>query len=121
VAVITRKAYGGAYIVMSSKHLRGDINYAWPNAEIAVMGPGGAVNVIHRKEIAAAEDPEAKRAELVESYRERFANPYVAAGKGYIDAVILPRETRARLIEALAVLENKRAGLPPKKHGNIPL
>jgi propionyl-CoA carboxylase beta chain len=121
VAVITRKAYGGAYIVMSSKHLRGDINYAWPNSEIAVMGPEGAVNVIHRKEIAAAEDPEGKRAELVESYRERFANPYVAAGKGYIDAVILPRETRARLIEALAVLENKRAGLPPKKHGNIPL
>jgi propionyl-CoA carboxylase beta chain len=121
VAVITRKAYGGAYIVMSSKHLRGDINYAWPGSEIAVMGPEGAVNVIHRKEIAAAEAPEAKRAELVESYRERFANPYVAAGKGYIDAVILPRETRARLIEALAVLENKRAGLPPKKHGNIPL
>jgi len=124
VAVITRKAYGGAYIVMSSKHLRGDVNYAWPSAEIAVMGPEGAVNVIHRKEISAAEDQahaEAMRAELVASYREKFANPYVAAGKGYIDAVILPRETRARLIEALAVLENKRAGLPPKKHGNIPL
>jgi acetyl-CoA carboxylase carboxyltransferase component len=121
VAVITRKAYGGAYIVMSSKHLRGDINYAWPSAEIAVMGPEGAVNVLHRKELSAAEDADAKRAELVAAYREKFANPYVAAGKGYIDAVILPSETRARLIEALAALENKRAGLPPKKHGNIPL
>jgi acetyl-CoA carboxylase carboxyltransferase component len=121
IAVITRKAYGGAYIVMSSKHLRGDVNYAWPSAEIAVMGPEGAVNVIHRKEIAEAEDPEAKRAELVEAYRAKFANPYVAAGRGYIDAVILPQETRARIIEALAVLENKRDGLPPKKHGNIPL
>jgi propionyl-CoA carboxylase beta chain len=121
VAVITRKAYGGAYIVMSSKHLRGDINYAWPNAEIAVMGPEGAVNIVYRNEIAAAEDTQARRAELVASYREKFANPYVAAGKGYIDAVILPSETRPRLIEALAALENKRAGLPPKKHGNIPL
>ena len=125
IAVITRKAYGGAYIVMSSKHLRGDINYAWPNAEIAVMGPEGAVNVIHRKElataVAAGEDADARRAELVAAYRETFANPYVAAGKGYIDAVILPSETRPRLIEALATLENKRAGLPPKKHGNIPL
>jgi propionyl-CoA carboxylase beta chain len=121
VAVITRKAYGGAYIVMSSKHLRGDINYAWPTAEIAVMGPEGAVNVIHRKEIAAASDPEALRAELVADYCAQFANPYVAASKGYIDAVILPRETRPRLIEALAALDNKRAGLPPKKHGNIPL
>jgi acetyl-CoA carboxylase carboxyltransferase component len=127
VAVITRKAYGGAYIVMSSKHLRGDINYAWPNAEIAVMGPEGAVNIIHRKELAAAESSEgsqaaeAKRADLVAAYRQKFANPYVAAGKGYIDAVILPSETRSRLIEALAALENKRAGLPPKKHGNIPL
>jgi acetyl-CoA carboxylase carboxyltransferase component len=126
VAVITRKAYGGAYIVMSSKHLRGDINFAWPSAEIAVMGPEGAVNIVHRKEIAAAEEAgtqaaEARRAELVATYRKRFANPYVAAGKGYIDAVILPSETRPRLIEALAALENKRAGLPPKKHGNIPL
>jgi acetyl-CoA carboxylase carboxyltransferase component len=121
VSVITRKAYGGAYIVMSSKHLRGDVNYAWPGAEIAVMGPAGAVNIIHRKEIAAAEDAEAKRAELVAEYRANFANPYVAASKGYIDAVIMPQETRARIIESLAVLENKRAGLPPKKHGNIPL
>jgi acetyl-CoA carboxylase carboxyltransferase component len=121
IAVITRKAYGGAYIVMSSKHLRGDVNYAWPGAEIAVMGPEGAVNVLHRKELADSDDAEAKRQELVAAYREEFANPYVAAGKGYIDAVILPQETRARIIESLAVLENKRAGLPPKKHGNIPL
>ena len=121
ISVITRKAYGGAYIVMSSKHLRGDVNYAWPGAEIAVMGPEGAVNVLHRKELAASDDADARRAELVAEYREKFANPYVAAGKGYIDAVILPQETRARIIESLAVLENKRAGLPPKKHGNIPL
>jgi acetyl-CoA carboxylase carboxyltransferase component len=121
VAVITRKAYGGAYIVMSSKHLRGDVNYAWPSAEIAVMGPEGAVNIVYRKEIDEAEDAEARRSELVAAYREKFANPYIAAGKGYIDAVILPSETRPRLIEALAALENKRAGLPPKKHGNIPL
>ena len=121
VAVITRKAYGGAYIAMSSKHLRSDVNYAWPNAEIAVMGAEGAVNIVNRREIAAAEDPDAKRAELVETYREKFANPYIAAARGYIDAVILPRETRPRIIEALAVLENKRDGLPPKKHGNIPL
>ncbi len=121
VAVITRKAYGGAYIVMSSKHLRGDVNYAWPSAEIAVMGPEGAVNVIHRKELAKSDNPDAMRAELVAEYRERFANPYVAAARGYIDAVIWPRETRPRIIEALAVLENKRDGLPPKKHGNIPL
>jgi len=121
IAVITRKAYGGAYIVMGSKHLRGDVNYAWPSSEIAVMGPQGAVNVIHRKELAKAEDPEARRGELVQEYREKFANPYVAASKGYIDAVIYPRETRARLIESLAMLENKRDALPPKKHGNIPL
>jgi len=121
VAVITRKAYGGAYIVMSSKHLRGDVNLAWPSAEIAVMGPEGAVSVVYRKEIEAAPDPEAKRAELVATYRQQLANPYVAARKGYIDAVILPRETRGRIVEALAMLENKRDGLPPKKHGNIPL
>jgi acetyl-CoA carboxylase carboxyltransferase component len=121
VAVITRKAYGGAYIVMSSKHLRGDVNLAWPSAEIAVMGPEGAVSVVYRKEIEAAPDPEAKRAELVATYRQQLANPYVAARKGYIDAVILPRETRGRIIEALAMLENKRDGLPPKKHGNMPL
>jgi acetyl-CoA carboxylase carboxyltransferase component len=121
VAVITRKAYGGAYIVMSSKHLRGDINYAWPSAEIAVMGPEGAVNIIGHKEIREAEDPEAKRAELVEEYRDKFANPYIAASRGYIDDVIEPRETRPRLIRALEMLRNKQDTLPPKKHGNIPL
>ena len=121
IAVITRKAYGGAYIAMSSKHLRSDVNYAWPNAEIAVMGPEGAVNVVNRKEIEAAEDAEGKRAELVQEYREKYATPYIAAARGYIDAVIVPHETRPRIIESLAVLENKRDGLPPKKHGNIPL
>jgi propionyl-CoA carboxylase beta chain len=121
IAVITRKAYGGAYIAMSSKHLRSDVNYAWPNAEIAVMGPEGAVNVVNRREIEAAEDAEGKRAELVQEYREKYATPYIAAARGYIDAVIVPHETRPRIIESLAVLENKRDGLPPKKHGNIPL
>jgi acetyl-CoA carboxylase carboxyltransferase component len=122
IAIITRKAYGGAYIAMSSKHLRSDVNYSWPNAEIAVMGAEGAANMpFNRRQIEAADDPEAKRAEIIQEYREKFANPYVTASKGYIDAVIVPRETRARVIEALAMLENKRAGLPPKKHGNIPL
>jgi len=121
ITVITRKAYGGAYDVMSSKHIRGDISYAWPGAEIAVMGPEGAVNIIFRKEIAAAEDPEAKRSQLVEEYRDQFANPYVAAARGYIDDVIEPHETRPRLIEALKMLQNKRDSNPPKKHGNIPL
>ena len=121
VAVITRKAYGGAYIVMSSKHLRGDINFAWPGAEIAVMGPGGAVNIIGRKEIKAADDPEAKQAELLDDYKDKFANPYVAASKGYIDDVIEPRETRPRIIKALEMLQNKQGTNPPKKHGNIPL
>jgi propionyl-CoA carboxylase beta chain len=121
ITIITRKAYGGAYDVMSSKHIRGDISYAWPAAEIAVMGPDGAVNIIFRKEIAAAEDPEAERARLVQEYRDQFANPYVAAARGYIDDVIEPRETRPRLIEALKMLQNKRDSNPPKKHGNIPL
>jgi len=121
VAVITRKAYGGAYIVMSSKHLRGDINLAWPSAEIAVMGPEGAVNIVFRRDLKAAEDVEARRAELVQEYRDKFANPYVAAGRGYLDAVIAPHETRPRVIAALRMLENKRDSLPPKKHGNIPL
>ncbi len=121
ITVITRKAYGGAYIAMSSKHLRSDVNYAWPNTEIAVMGPEGAVNIVNRREIEAAEDAEAVRAELVQAYREKHASPYVAAARGYIDAVIVPHETRPRIIEALAVLDNKRDGLPPKKHGNIPL
>ncbi len=121
VTVILRKAYGGAYDVMSSKHIRGDISYAWPTAEIAVMGPDGAVNIIFRKEIAAAADPEAERERLVREYREQFANPYIAAARGYIDDVIEPQETRPRLIEALKMLRNKRDANPPKKHGNIPL
>jgi len=121
ITVITRKAYGGAYDVMSSKHIRGDLVLAWPTAEIAVMGPDGAVNIIFRRELGEAEDPVARKTELVEDYREQFANPYVAASRGYIDDVIEPRETRARLINALEVLKNKRDTNPPKKHGNIPL
>ncbi|MEO8083410.1 MAG: acyl-CoA carboxylase subunit beta [Ardenticatenales bacterium] len=121
ITVITRKAYGGAYDVMSSKHLRGDINYAWPTAEIAVMGPEGAVNIVFRRELAEAEDPVARKAELVADYRAKFANPYVAASWGYIDDIIEPRETRMRLISALEMLQNKRDTNPPKKHGNIPL
>jgi len=121
VTIITRKAYGGAYVVMSSKHIRGDISYAWPSAEIAVMGPDGAVNIIFRKQISEAQDPEAERVRLVQEYRDTFANPYVAAARGYIDDVIEPRETRPRLIEALRMLQNKRDTNPPKKHGNIPL
>jgi len=121
ITIITRKAYGGAYDVMSSKHIRGDISYAWPCAEIAVMGPEGAVNIIFRHELAEAEDPEARKAKLVAEYREQFANPYEAAARGYIDDVIEPYETRPRLIEALQMLQNKRDNNPPKKHGNIPL
>jgi acetyl-CoA carboxylase carboxyltransferase component len=121
VTVITRKAYGGAYDVMSSKHIRGDINYAWPTAEIAVTGVDGAVNIIFKEEIEASDDPEARRQELVEDYQEKFANPYIAAARGYIDEVIEPRETRFKLITALNMLANKRDSNPPKKHGNIPL
>jgi len=121
LTVITRKAYGGAYDVMSSKHLRGDINLAWPSAEIAVMGPEGAVNIIFRREITEAANAEETRARLVAEYREKFANPYIAASRGYIDAVIEPHETRPRLINALEMLQNKRDTNPPKKHGNIPL
>ena len=121
LTVITRKAYGGAYDVMSSKHIRGDINLAWPSAEIALMGPEGAVNIIFRKELEKAEDPVKRKAELVAEYREKFANPYVAAERGYIDDVIEPRETRPRLINALEMLNNKRDTNPAKKHGNIPL
>ena len=121
LTVITRKAYGGAYDVMSSKHIRADFNVAWPGAEIAVMGPDGAVNIIFRKELAEADDPAAKKEELVADYREKFANPYIAASHGYIDDVIEPSETRPRLINALEMLENKRDSNPPKKHGNIPL
>ena len=121
ITVITRKAYGGAYDVMSSKHIRGDINLAWPSAEIAVMGPEGAINILYRRELAEAEDPEALRAQLVAEYRETFANPYVAASRGYLDDVIEPSQTRPRLINALEMLQNKRDENPPKKHGNIPL
>ena len=121
VTVITRKAYGGAYCVMSSKHLRTDFNYAWPTAEIAVMGPEGAVNVLYKRELDQAADPVAARAEKVAEFREKFANPFVAAGRGFLDEVIRPRETRRKLITALRNLENKRDTNPPKKHGNIPL
>ncbi len=121
LTVVTRKAYGGAYCVMSSKHMRGDINLAWPTAEIAVMGPEGAVNIVHRREIQASPTPDETKANLVAEYREKFANPYVAASRGYVDAVIEPKETRPRLINALEMLQNKRDTNPPKKHGNIPL
>ncbi len=121
VTVVTRKAYGGAYCVMNSKHIRADLNLAWPTAEIAVMGPDGAVNIIYRRELAEAEDPVAKKEELVAEYREHFANPYVAAQRGYIDDVIRPSQTRPRLINALHMLQNKRDQNPPKKHGNMPL
>jgi acetyl-CoA carboxylase carboxyltransferase component len=121
LTVVVRKAYGGAYCVMSSKHMRGDINLAWPSAEIAVMGPEGAVNTVFRKEIAEASDPDGTRTRLVAEYREKFANPYVAASRGFLDAVIEPHETRPRLINALEMLQNKRDSNPAKKHGNIPL
>ncbi|KON29732.1 methylmalonyl-CoA carboxyltransferase [miscellaneous Crenarchaeota group-15 archaeon DG-45] len=121
ITIILRKAYGGAYDVMGSKHSGGDINYAWPTAEIAVMGPHGAINIIFRREIEEAEDAEERRTELATEYRERFANPYVAAEKGYIDAVIEPSETRPMLISALEILATKREARPPKKHANIPL
>jgi len=121
LSVITRKAYGGAYIVMSSKHLRGDVCLAWPAAEIAVMGPEGAVNVVFRRELAQAEDPQAVRERLVHEYRERFATPYVAAARGYLDGVIRPSQTRPYLARALRMLQDKRVQRPPRKHGNIPL
>jgi len=121
ITVITRKAYGGAYCVMGSKHIRTDINLAWPTAEIAVMGPEGAVNIVYRRELAAAKDQAAVRREKTEEFRERFANPFVAAERGYVDDVIEPRETRPRVIRALRMLENKVDTMPRKKHGNIPL
>jgi len=121
VTVITRKAYGGAYDVMGSKHLGADINLAWPSAQIAVMGASGALNILYRKELAEAEDPIAKRAELTQEYDDKFANPYLAAERGYIDRVILPHETRIAIVRALRSLRGKRQTLPPKKHGNIPL
>ncbi len=121
LTVTTRKAYGGAYCVMSSKHMRGDLNLAWPTAEIAVMGPEGAVEILYRRELKNADDPLLLKDQLAHQYREKLANPYIAAERGYIDDVIEPRETRARLINGLEVLQNKRDSNPPKKHGNIPL
>jgi propionyl-CoA carboxylase beta chain len=121
VTVITRKAYGGAYDVMGSKHLGADINLAWPSAQIAVMGAQGAVNILYRRELAAADDADELRARLITEYEDTFANPYVAAERGFIDDVIAPHETRPRLINALEMLQNKRDSNPPKKHGNIPL
>ncbi len=121
ITVITRKAYGGAYCVMNSRHVRGDLVYAWPTAELAVMGPDGAVNVVFRRQIESADDPEATRQRLIKEYTETFANPFVAASRGYLDDVIEPAETRSKLIAGLEMLQNKRDTNPPKKHGNIPL
>jgi propionyl-CoA carboxylase beta chain len=121
ISIITRKAYGGAFVAMSSKSLRGDINYAWPTAEIAVMGPDGAVNIVFKDVIDKSENPQQTRQELVADYRDKFANPYIAAGKGYLDDVIDPRSTRPKVIRALQVLRNKTDTSPAKKHGNIPL
>jgi propionyl-CoA carboxylase beta chain len=121
LTVITRKAYGGAYDVMSSRHIRGDFNVAWPTAEIAVMGPKGAVEILFRKDIAASKDPAAAMDAKVNEYTEKFANPYVAASRGYVDDIIDPRDTRPRLIDALETLSTKRDRNPPRKHGNIPL
>ena len=121
LAVITRKAYGGAYDVMSSKHIGADFNFAWPTAEVAVMGPEGAVNIIFRKELEEADDPDARRSELIEDYRERFASPFAAAERGYVDEVIEPRRTRPVLVDALETALTKRERQPPRKHGNIPL
>ena len=119
--LITRKAYGGSYIAMCSRHLGADMAFAWPTAEIAVMGAEGAANIIHRRAIKAAEDPDAMRKEKVEEYERLFSNPYAAAARGYVDDVIMPRETRARLYDALVTLSGKREARPAKKHGNIPM
>jgi propionyl-CoA carboxylase beta chain len=121
ITVITRKAYGGAYCVMGSKHIRTDVNFAWPSAEIAVMGPDGAVNIVYRRELLAAQDQDSVRRQKTEEFRDRFANPFIAAERGFVDAVIEPRETRTRVIRALQMLENKVDTMPRKKHGNIPL
>ena len=121
LTVITRKAYGGAYDVMASKHLEADVNYAWPTAEIAVMGPKGAVNVLYRDELVDADDVEARREQLIDEYRDTFANPYTAAERGFIDDVLEPKETRPRLVSDLEMLESKRTDQPDRKHGNIPL
>jgi len=121
IQVVTRKAYGGAYVVMNSKSIGADLAFAWPSAELAVMGPQGAVEIAYRKEIAAAADPESRKAELVEEYTERFANPYQAAERGYVDDVIDPAETRVKLIASMELLRSKREELPQRKHGNVPL
>jgi len=121
MSVIVRKAYGGAYIVMSSKFLGSDVNYAWPGSEMAVLGPRGAVNILYRKELANADDPDARRQELMDEFREEFAHPYGPAKRGYLDDVIEPQDTRKRLIDDLELLERKREDTPPKDHGNIPL
>jgi propionyl-CoA carboxylase beta chain len=120
ISVITRKAYGGAYLVMNARGIRADLVFAWPSAEIAVMGAQGAVNIIHRREISATKEPERVRSDLIADYEERFNNPYVAAELGLVDEVIEPRETRYKLVRALEVLRTKRETLPPKKHGNGP-
>jgi len=119
--VITRKSYGGAYCVMGSKHIRTDFNFAFPTAEIAVMGPEGAVNILYRRELQGAENPEALGRKKVEEFREKFANPYVAAERGFVDEVIEPHQTRPRIVDALRILRTKKETSPPKKHGNIPL
>jgi propionyl-CoA carboxylase beta chain len=121
ITVITRKAYGGAYCVMASKHIRTDLNFAYPTAEVAVMGPEGAVNVLYRRELAKAADPEALRRQKVAEFREKFANPYAAAERGFVDEVIEPRQTRRKIISGLEMTRDKRDKNPPKKHGNIPL
>ena len=121
LTVITRKAYGGAYCVMASKHIRADANFAWPTAEVAVMGPEGAVDIVYKRELTKAENKDQERGRLIEQFRERFANPYIVAERGYVDAVIRPSETRKKLIDALEMLDTKRDKNPPKKHGNIPL
>jgi propionyl-CoA carboxylase beta chain len=121
ITIITRKAYGGAYVVMASKHIGADLNLAWPTAEVAVMGPEGAVNIIYRRDIAGSPTPEARRERLMDDYRARFANPYSAGERGYVDDVIIPHETRPKLIAALEALQTKRVERPKRKHGNIPL
>jgi propionyl-CoA carboxylase beta chain len=121
ISIITRKAYGGAYVVMSSKGLGTDINFAWPSAEIAVMGPSGAASILYRKEISQAADPAAMHAKLVQEYREQYANPYRAAEMGFIDDIIEPRQTRPKLIAALGALREQFRPMPPKKHGNMPM
>jgi acetyl-CoA carboxylase carboxyltransferase component len=121
MTVITRKAYGGAYVVMNSKHLRADVSFAWPTAEIAVMGAQGAVNIVSRREIERAADPSTKRAELIDEYKRKFSTPYASAERGFVDDVIEPAETRQRLVKALRMLSTKRESVPARKHGNIPL